>query len=186
MGSRQSAGGKSRGIIQRIEAIDRYYKNPKICKFCGFVIDIGPEEKCSAIRRKQFCDSSCCAKYGNEHRKKKVYSCRHCGCDILGCERKSCDECIDARKDIVGKKRKKDSNKREIYNHSRRVFRGGACERCGYSVFTEACHVTPIRSFPGTAMVSEINDNENVLSLCPNCHWEFDHKMFFINDISRK
>jgi predicted HNH restriction endonuclease len=24
-------------------------------------------------------------------------------------------------------------------------------------------------------MISEINKPENLIILCPNCHWEFDH-----------
>jgi hypothetical protein len=36
-------------------------------------------------------------------------------------------------------------------------------------------HIKAISSFPLTAKLKEINAATNVLGLCPNCHWEYDH-----------
>ncbi len=49
------------------------------------------------------------------------------------------------------------------------------CKNCGYSKHVELCHIVPISSFPETATLGEVNSEENVIPLCPNCHWELDH-----------
>jgi len=50
-----------------------------------------------------------------------------------------------------------------------------ACEKCGWDKHVEVCHKKPISEFPKTALLSEINSEDNLLILCPNCHWMFDH-----------
>lgn len=49
------------------------------------------------------------------------------------------------------------------------------CEHCGWDKFFEACHIKPISSFDKSSKLSEVNSLDNLLSLCPNCHWLFDH-----------
>ena len=50
-----------------------------------------------------------------------------------------------------------------------------SCSKCGYDKHVEIAHIKPISSFPLTALVSEINNKDNIMPLCPNCHWEFDN-----------
>jgi hypothetical protein len=49
------------------------------------------------------------------------------------------------------------------------------CEKCGYDKHVEACHIKPISSFPDDTPIDLINSPDNLLALCPNCHWEFDN-----------
>lgn len=49
------------------------------------------------------------------------------------------------------------------------------CHNCEYSRHVELCHIKAISTFPKTATVGEINHKLNVVQLCRNCHWEFDH-----------
>jgi len=49
------------------------------------------------------------------------------------------------------------------------------CRACGYKLHVELAHIKPITSFPLTATLAEVNSPSNVLPLCPNHHWEFDH-----------
>jgi hypothetical protein len=67
------------------------------------------------------------------------------------------------------------------------------CQVCGYNKHTEMCHIKPLTSFSGDTLMSEINSPDNILILCPNCHWEFDNglirsnpslKEIFLNDFS--
>jgi 5-methylcytosine-specific restriction endonuclease McrA len=51
------------------------------------------------------------------------------------------------------------------------------CVNCGYSKFYEVCHIRAVKDFPGTATMSEVHSLDNLIALCPNCHWEFDHGM---------
>ena len=46
----------------------------------------------------------------------------------------------------------------------------GVCQK-----HVELCHIKPIHSFSETSTLGEINSENNVVQLCPNCHWEFDN-----------
>ena len=49
------------------------------------------------------------------------------------------------------------------------------CQACGYTKHVEYCHVRSIKSFPDSTTVQELSGPENILVLCPNCHWEYDN-----------
>ena len=49
------------------------------------------------------------------------------------------------------------------------------CHVCGYSKHVELAHIKPISSFPANATLREVNSPDNVIQLCPNCHWELDN-----------
>lgn len=59
-----------------------------------------------------------------------------------------------------------------------------SCINCGYSKHIEVCHKKPISSFNETSMVSEVNHIDNLIPLCPNCHWEFDKGDLTIEQIN--
>lgn len=48
------------------------------------------------------------------------------------------------------------------------------CANCGYDKHVELCHIKSIRSFGPEAKLKEVNCLDNLIQLCPNCHWEFD------------
>ena len=54
---------------------------------------------------------------------------------------------------------------------------------CGYDKHVEICHIKSIGSFPTDTIVSDINSLDNLLSLCPNCHYEFDHNRLTLEEI---
>lgn len=49
------------------------------------------------------------------------------------------------------------------------------CILCGYSKHIDVCHIKDISSFTNESLISEINDLNNLVALCKNHHWEFDH-----------
>ena len=49
------------------------------------------------------------------------------------------------------------------------------CHICGYSKHVELAHIKAVSSFDLTAKLSEVNSPDNIVQLCPNCHWEFDN-----------
>lgn len=57
------------------------------------------------------------------------------------------------------------------------------CMRCGYDKHYEVCHIKPICLFLETQMLSEVNHKDNLIHLCPNCHWELDHNVITIEQI---
>ena len=51
-----------------------------------------------------------------------------------------------------------------------------SCQKCGYSKHVEVAHIKAIKDFADTATLAEVNSFDNLLILCPNCHWEFDYE----------
>ena len=49
------------------------------------------------------------------------------------------------------------------------------CQHCGYDKHVEVCHIKPISSFSDDTPIDTINHPNNLILLCPNCYWEFDH-----------
>ena len=68
-----------------------------------------------------------------------------------------------------------------IRGRARSVYKDRPCESCGYDKHTEVCHITPIASFPDTALISEVNHQDNLIRLCPNCHWEHDNGLLTLD-----
>lgn len=64
--------------------------------------------------------------------------------------------------------------------------RSKECQNCGYSKYTETCHITPIKNFYPHQSVWECNKPENILFLCPNCYWEFDYGDLTLEEIKNR
>lgn len=136
----------------------------------------------------KFCSKSCSISYNNKNnpkRKLKNY-CESCSTLILS-NRKFCRKCNN-RKDITLEE--------AIYSnlHKASAFalvRGRArtvakslgmtqCVNCKYDTHVEIAHIVPIHTFPLNTKLSVINNPKNLISLCPNCHWEYDNKLLKI------
>ena len=53
---------------------------------------------------------------------------------------------------------------------------------CGYDKTYEVAHIKAVSEFSDDALISEINDINNLIALCPNHHWEFDHLQLDISE----
>jgi hypothetical protein len=51
------------------------------------------------------------------------------------------------------------------------------CEVCGYNKHYEICHIEAIKDFSLETKLKVVNNPSNLVALCPNCHWEFDHQV---------
>lgn len=123
----------------------------------------------------------------------KKPECRRCGKEVEYHAAKFCKECINTGWDktypelpyalrTLGYELK--LNKHTGANKFNKI-RGWArfynkenikkCERCGYEKHVEVCHKRAINDFPLETLLTEINSKNNLLFLCPNCHWEHDN-----------
>jgi predicted restriction endonuclease len=48
------------------------------------------------------------------------------------------------------------------------------CKVCNYEKHIEVCHIKPVSDFNDNTLITDINDLNNLVALCPNHHWEFD------------
>jgi hypothetical protein len=51
------------------------------------------------------------------------------------------------------------------------------CAMCAYDKHIDICHMTPVSKFPDNASIATINSLDNLIALCPNHHWELDHRL---------
>jgi len=207
-----SAGGKAMAIISRKEALERYYANPVMCKWCGQVIEVGEDEQACQVKRKTFCNHSCQAHYHNKQRTRtiKIAVCERCGLEIENPRTKNgdfsqkkycaaCKEIIQLEKSTIGTVTKGDLfNKRSGYQSARSCIRRHAqstylryvkqptCQVCGYDKYVEVCHKKSVSSYSADTLISEINDIDNLIGLCPNCHWEFDNGLLREDQVIRE
>ena len=67
----------------------------------------------------------------------------------------------------------------QIRDIARRIYQKSdkpkVCLNCGYDKHYEVAHVKAINSFPPETELSEVNNINNLIALCPTCHWEFDN-----------
>jgi hypothetical protein len=135
----------------------------------------------------RFCSRSCSASYNNrEHpkRDKQKTHCKHCGIEIRS-RRTTCDRCnpsyVNWADVAIGDVKLKSTHQysARIRQVARNVYRQSNkpknCSICGYDKHIEVCHKRPIKDFPDSALVSDVNNMSNLVALCPNHHWEFDN-----------
>lgn len=151
----------------------------------------------------KFCSRSCSATYNNTGKRKATGKyledkCSKCGIHLNKTKhddhRKLCPSCKLTRKDeylcltlneyqtrlSVQDKHPSWVNAnirnfaRSWYKHLTKL----PCAKCGYMKHVELCHKKPLSSFPKTATIGEVNSVDNIIQLCPNCHWEFDNGLF--------
>ena len=118
----------------------------------------------------RFCSRSCSASYNNKiapKRKKK---------DKVLKIRPSLSQ--TTKGELISKSTYKSNAYGLIRFHARKFvyqYKDKICEKCGYEKHTEVCHLIPIKDFTDNTLISSINSLENLIILCPNCHWEHDN-----------
>lgn len=129
---------------------------------------------------------------------KRQNTCAKCNCVFIGPNsspaRKYCKDCGIEAKRLLTPKTKGElfaryanwtAPRNLIRGHAYAVFRSSnnskCCTACGYEKYIEVCHIKSVASFPDDTTIGEINSPDNLVGLCPNCHWEFDNGLLDIN-----
>jgi len=160
-----------------------------VCAFCGKEVKkyISPGDKEKNRTGNFYCSRSCAAKKNNKDfpKRKEEGLCRGCNCQIPASST-FCKKCylerfqVDWDKITYG-----EVKSQRIYQRNSRVRDLARalvkkenleriCENCGYNKHVEVCHKKGISTFTDDTLISTINSKENLVLLCPNCHWEFD------------
>lgn len=139
----------------------------------------------------KFCSRSCSVSFNNKKspRRKLEGYCKGCQ-RIISKKRKYCKSCEVERTaedktlgEAIYVKHHKSSAFALVRTRARAVMKKlgiNTCQSCTYCKHVEVAHVKSISSFSLDTLLSVINHPSNLLALCPNCHWEFDHKLLEI------
>lgn len=146
--------------------LEEYLANPNKCLACGAPIVPTGTQIVSDIKHKKFCNTKCFGVYSRKPVIQKPKAVRA------------------LRPNSVLLRSKADFSSAKNYHsrvrcNSRSTFRASGrdlvCAVCGYSKFVEICHIKDLKDFTEDTSVSIINSIDNLVALCPNHHWEFDH-----------
>ena len=161
------------------------------CEQCRKPVAHKQDKRCKHV----FCSSSCAASYNNARKPKRApqHKCKICG-GAINCRRRYCEECRSKRTSTHNKtygelcKYSYQKNSR-IREDARRVYTEAQLPRqcivCGYAKYFEVCHVVDISTFTADTLVSTINRLDNLVPLCKNHHWEFDHDQMLAKDLKK-
>jgi len=181
-------------IKRNQDSIDEYNENPKRCKNCKEIIEIGEGERLSITKKKDFCNRSCAATYNGhafpKRKSKNTRVCPSCG-GKKWYQSKLCQNCKRLKTlDGVMKKKLSDYT---LYNAASRAKHNQVrlwarnhlkyknvekkCKVCGYDKYTdvlEVAHIKRISDFSEDALMGEVNALSNLAYMCPTHHKEFD------------
>lgn len=139
-------------------------RKERTCVDCNIKFYSKKSNKCS----KRFCDN-CRKKYENITEYLKSYSIKEY-LDHLNCWQNKDPSYKSSGIGVLNRKWNKD-----LLDY--------ACQNCNYELHIELCHITGIANFDDSATLGIVNSPNNILVLCRNCHWEFDHNLLDIKDI---
>lgn len=142
---------------------------------------------------KKFCSRSCSVSFNNllNSKRHKKNTCTTCGIKISR-KNKYCTEHspkIDWGQVTLGyiKSLGLRRSYTRINSHARREYNNSnkpkSCLLCGYAKHFQVCHKKSISTFKDSTPVSIINSIDNLIALCPNHHWEYDHNLLDVVEV---
>jgi hypothetical protein len=134
----------------------------------------------------------------------KMKWCKECKIIRVPFTRQYCAQCNENRKFArqkylaFGERTKEELRNRakgypeyraSIQWHARKVFyqeySGPVCLICTYSLHVHVAHIQSVSEFADQTKLTEINAADNLVALCPNHHWEFDHGILSKKDVRK-
>ena len=148
-------------------------------------------------RNPRFCSRSCAATVNNRGKQrnpKRDRPCPRCTTAQAPPNRKYCRQCWQEIAEENTRRNLSSIHSAASYQrsatirrHARKVYAESgkplACAICGYDRHVEVCHRRAINSWPLDTPLAVINDPGNLVALCPNHHWEFDHKLVSVQGL---
>ena len=172
-------------ILEECFSIQLRYTPVIFCKKC--LMEFTPSNP-----KQIFCSNSCQNSFRQKlWRENHQKPCEDCG-DMVGPESITCRKCRWSRRTTTLKDDVTVAQLREhaggkywwatpIRKHAQKFIPREPCRACSYDLHVEAAHILAVASFPDTAKLSEINNPDNIIPLCPNCHWEFDRGILILS-----
>ncbi len=145
------------------------------CQYCG-----------KETTNPKFCSRSCAAITTNKAKKKRglTKKCKTCD-NLVKSIHVHCIVCRHIVKDMtlqeteaLYSRHHRSSAYALVRSRARSIGRKlgwNTCISCGYNKHVEIAHKQPISSYSKDTLISVINNPNNLIPLCPNCHWESEH-----------
>jgi len=183
-------------------------KTKVLCRPCKALPPPKPCETCGILTKNpKFCSSSCSAIYTGKHFPKRTLTRKCRRCENLAASYKDalclpCKEAYHADRflhksaentleDYWNKPSLKNLHMSSKNAHIRGLGRSQhkellkqPCANCAYDKHVELCHIKPIKDFLPTDKIKDVNSPSNIIQLCRNCHWEFDHHLLSLEDLT--
>lgn len=178
----------------------KYNENPNCCLNCGKPILHKDGDVLKNTQAKKFCNKSCSAIYNNSKNKLTYIDreCKRCHKSFRITERNKsgyfsnkiiCDQC---KKDVeyweianltLGELMLRSKNwqsaRSSVCKHARYIYKQynkeNVCKICGYDKHVDIAHIKAVSDFDKDTKIKDINSSDNLVALCPNHHWEYDH-----------
>lgn len=182
--SKGTALAKRKPIIVQCSNCDKdIVKNPVLFSRCKTGI-FSCSERCKAANRKKFrprtC-TKCTIKYFYEDGVNSKRRCSDCLDKDTDYKSLTIEEYASLVPNMANRIRSRISGFCRSWNSH---LENESCQRCGYSTIIEFAHIKAVSLFDKkTATLGEINDENNVLILCPTHHAEFDRGILTIDQI---
>lgn len=142
--------------------------------------------------KNHFCSSSCSAIFNNKiYRKKEHFNkCVKCGEKTDKSRARYCNLC-SKNESLIPRLEKtiaemENPTQRTRYSpirlHARHITKklSQVCKKCSYDKHVETCHIKGVSTFSKDTKMDIVNSLDNLVLLCPNCHWELDHGLLTI------
>jgi hypothetical protein len=191
----------------REERVWAYYENPNRCKHCEKIIEVKDTENPSETKRRKFCNRSCSASFNNTGKTKNVLGtngtakedikskvCPQCGGPKVG-KADICKEChvknthvafktlgyyIEDEQYLTSKCQAIRSDARRVIESSTREKMCVLCKNHDFDSILEVHHVKGILEFTKESFIYQINDEDNLIWVCPNHHAMIEKKLIKI------
>jgi len=154
-------------------------------------------DKCKCGNTKKITSNVCRDCY---YKSLPKYACQSCGKNRKKTTNPICRDCFNSNRTerIVNDKTPIGETfythgSRNKYNyirsHSRRLISTlgikKICSFCRFNQGVQICHIKPISEYTLDTPLNEVNSLDNLILLCPNCHWLFDHGYPSLDDLKQ-
>lgn len=100
--------------------------------------------------------------------------------DLISVDKRTINELFKVRKNYQ-------SARSEIRRHAYITYiesnKPKICKLCGYSKHIDVAHIKAVADFDKNTLISVVNNINNLVGLCLNHHWEYDHDLLSQGDL---
>ena len=146
--------------------------------FCSRSCSASHNNKITKLKHGKNCSTKVCKNCTTIHSRASEFCSQKCKTEDF-MKNKTIKESLTA-----GERQQKFSGIRGVArNYAKYLPNKTKCQCCGYNKHVEIAHIKAISEFDENDLLFNVNNENNLLALCPNCHWEFDNNLLSLETI---